>query len=311
MNVIDLHCDALWKLAESKRKLSYDSAEELDTNKKRLREGKIKVQSYAIFIEPEVRADEKFQAALTQIDTFYQEVLGKNSEMKHIKRWEDFDTLKDGEIGAMLTLEGVDPIGNNLSKLRILYELGVMSVGLTWNYANLAADGALEPRGAGLTLLGKNIVKLNNEQNVLTDVSHLCERSFWDVMELADYPIASHSNARALCDHPRNLTDEQIKAMFEKGGLIHVVYHPYFLRKDGNATLSDIVKHIDHLCALGGEGQIGLGSDFDGIDEKVVGLEDAGKTQALIEELLKHFSEEQVRGFAYENFLNHRPHLNK
>lgn len=307
MNVIDLHCDALWKLSGAKGKLSYESSHELDTNKKRLIEGNVKVQCFAIFIEPDVKSDEKFQAALTQIDYFHQEVLRKNKEMKHIKRWEDFETLQDGEIGAMLTLEGVDPIGNDLSKLRILYELGIMSVGLTWNYGNLAADGAKEPRGGGLTLFGKEVVKLNNENHVFTDVSHLCERSFWDCIDIADYPIASHSNARALCDHPRNLTDEQIKAMFAKGGLIHVVYHPHFLREDGKATIADVVKHIDHLCSLGGVDKIGLGSDFDGIDEKVVGLEDASKTQQLIEVLLKHFTEDEVRGFAYKNFLNHRP----
>ncbi|WP_243292281.1 dipeptidase [Bacillus sp. FJAT-47783] len=307
MQIIDLHCDALWKLAEENGKLSYEHAPELDTNKKRLLEGKIKVQCYAIFIEPEIKSDQKFQAALTQIDYFHQEILGKNKEMKHIKSWKDFDSLQDGEIGAMLTLEGVDPIGNDLSKLRLLFKLGVMSVGLTWNYANLAADGAQEPRGGGLTLLGREIVKLNNEYNVFTDVSHLCERSFWDVLEVADYPIASHSNARALCNHPRNLLDDQAKVMFNKGGLIHVVYHPLFLNESGEATIEDVIKHIDHLCSLGGVKQIGLGSDFDGIDQKVHGLEDASKTQNLINELLKHFTEEEVRGFAYENFLNHRP----
>lgn len=307
MNVIDLHCDALWKISNGEGFISFHDSPKLDTNKKRLKEGKIKVQSFAIFIEPEVKTEEKFQNALTQVDYFYQEVLKKNPDMKQIKNWADFDLLKDGEIGAMLTLEGVDPIGNDLSKLRILLELGVMSVGLTWNYANLAADGALEPRGGGLTTFGKKIVELNNECQVLTDVSHMCEKAFWDVLEVAKYPIASHSNAKALCDHPRNLSDEQAKAMFQKGGMIHVVYHPLFLNEKAEAVIDDVIKHIDHFCSLGGVNQIGLGSDFDGIDVKVQGLEDASKTQNLINELLKHFKEDEVRGFAYENFLNYRP----
>jgi membrane dipeptidase len=307
MNIIDLHCDVLFKLSESKRTLSFADAPELHANKQRLKQGKIKVQCFAIFVEPDISSDEKFRMALDQIDLFYSEVLDKNPEMKQIRDWSDFDRLKDGEIGAMLTLEGVDPIGNDLTKLHILYQLGVRSIGLTWNYANLAADGAEEPRGAGLTLFGKEIVRFNNKHQILTDVSHLSEKAFWDVMELADYPIASHSNSRKLCDHPRNLTDEQVLAMFQNGGMIHVVYHPPFLKEEGKAAITDVIKHIEHFCSLGGVKQIGLGSDFDGISEFVVGMEDASKTQQLINELLKHFSEEEVRGFAYQNFLDHRP----
>jgi membrane dipeptidase len=305
--VIDLHCDALLKLQEGKGTFRFADAKELDTNKERLLQGKVKVQCFAIFIEPDVVSDHKFHAALEQIDYFYKEVLGKNPDMKHIKNWSDFDQLKANEIGAMLTLEGVDAIGNDLSKLHILYQLGVRSIGLTWNYANLAADGAGEPRGAGLTLFGKEIVGFNNDHEILTDVSHLSDRAFWDVIELAKYPIASHSNARKLCNHLRNVTDEQAKALFEKNGMIHVVYHPPFIKENGNVTIADLIKHIDHFCSLGGVSHIGLGSDFDGINTYVKDLEDASKTQNLINELLKYYREEEVRGFAYRNFLNHRP----
>jgi membrane dipeptidase len=307
MNIIDLHCDALVKLQEAQGTLRFTDAPELHTNKKRLQQGKIKVQCFAIFIEPEIKGDQKFQVVLEQIDYFYKEVLGKNPDMVHIKAWSDFDRLKIGQIGAMLTLEGVDPIGNDLSKLHILYQLGVRSVGLTWNQANLAADGAGEPRGGGLTLFGKEIVEFNNEHQILTDVSHLSDKGIWEVIELAKYPIASHSNARALCNHLRNLTDEQAQAMFAKGGVIHVVYHPPFVKESGEVTISDLVKHIDHFCSLGGVKQIGLGSDFDGITTFITNLEDASKSQNLINELLKYYSEDVVRGFAYQNFLDHRP----
>jgi membrane dipeptidase len=305
MNIIDLHCDALLKLWEGKGRLRFRDAQELQTNLLRLKQGKVMVQCFAIFLEPEIVSDQKFQAALEQVDYFYKEVLGKNPEMKHVKEWSDFIKLQDGEIGAMLTLEGVDAIGNDLTKLRILHHLGVHSVGLTWNNANLAADGAGEPRGGGLTLFGKEIVAFNNQHHILTDVSHLSEKAFWDVLELADYPIASHSNSKTLCNHPRNLTDEQAVAMFQKGGLIHVVYNPPFVKEDGNATITDLVEHIDHFCSLGGLKQIGLGSDFDGISELIPGLEDAGKTENLINELLKYYSEDAVKGFASENFLEH------
>ncbi|MBT2697392.1 dipeptidase [Bacillus sp. ISL-40] len=307
MNIIDLHCDALMKLQEAHGTLRFADAPELQTSKTRLQQGQIKVQCFAIFIEPEIKGDQKFQVVLEQIDYFYKEVLGKNPDMVHIKEWSDFDRLKIGQIGAMLTLEGVDPIGNDLSKLHILYQLGVRSVGLTWNQANLAADGAGEPRGAGLTLFGKEIVEFNNEHQILTDVSHLSDKGIWEVIELAKYPIASHSNARALCNHLRNLTDEQAAAMFAKGGLIHVVYNPPFVKEFGEVTIPDLVKHIDHFCSLGGVKQIGFGSDFDGISTFITNLEDASKSQNLINELLKYYSEEVVRGFAYQNFLDHRP----
>ena len=307
MNIIDLHCDVLLKLQEAKGTLRFADAPELETNKARLLAGKVKVQCFAIFIEPEIPSDHKFQVALEQIDYFYKEVLGKNPDMVQIKDWADFDHLKLGQIGAMLTLEGVDAIGNDITKLNILYQLGVRSVGLTWNNANLAADGAGEPRGAGLTHFGKKIVSFHNEHKILTDVSHLCDQAFWDVMEIAKYPIASHSNSRTLCNHRRNLTDEQVMEMFNKGGLIHVVYNPPFVTENGEATIPGLVKHIDHFCSLGGVKQIGLGSDFDGITTFITDLENASKSQNLINELLKHYSEEEVRGFAYQNFLDRRP----
>ncbi|SEM18201.1 membrane dipeptidase [Mesobacillus persicus] len=307
MKIIDLHCDALLKLQESKGEWRFLDAPELDANKVRLKSGDVAVQCFAIFIDPDIKQDQKFDAALGQIDLFYREVLGKNPDMFHIRDWNDFDRLGAEQIGAMLTLEGVDAIGNDISKLHILYQLGVRSVGLTWNNANLAADGAGEPRGAGLTLFGREIVEFNNQHQILTDVSHLCEKAFWDVMETARYPIASHSNARHLCNHPRNLYGNQARALFQNNGMLHVVFAPQFVTEDGNATIQDVVKHIDYFCSLGGEKQIGLGSDFDGISSHVKGLEHAGKYQDLINELLKHFSEEQVRGFAYQNFLDHRP----
>lgn len=311
MEVIDLHCDALLKLWEGKGALRFSDAPELDTNKERLKKGNVKVQCFAIFIDPEIKQEQKFQVVLEQVDYFYREVLGKNPEMKEIKNWSDFFKLKNDQIGAMLTLEGVDAIGNDLTKLHILYQLGIKSVGLTWNNANLAADGAGEPRGGGLTLFGKEIVKLNNQNQVLTDVSHLSEKAFWDVIELAQYPIASHSNAKTLCNHQRNLTDQQATAMFNKGGTIHVVYHPPFIKENGHATIADLIKHIDHFCGLGGVKHIGLGSDFDGISTFVYCLEDASKTQNLINELLKHYKEEEVRGFAYQNFLDHLPGISR
>lgn len=303
MNIIDLHCDVLWKLWESKGMLSFKDSPELDANMERLKKGRVKVQCFAVFIPPEVKTEGKFQAALEQIDYFYTNVLGKNPEMKQITCWSDILSLKDNEIGAVLTLEGVDCIGNDLQKLSILHHLGIRSIGLTWNNANLAADGTAEKRGAGLTEFGKSIVAFHNERGILTDVSHLSERAFWDVIEFADYPIASHSNAKALCRHPRNLSDQQAEALFVKKGMVHVVFYPEFTADKEIVTIADLIKHIDHFCSLGGVHHIGFGSDFDGIDKHIKGLENTAKYQNLVNELLKYYSEDQVMGFSGQNFL--------
>ncbi len=305
LNIIDFHCDALYKMW-GKRASQFSDDKRLDTNKNYLKQGGVKVQCFAIYVLPQMKLEQKYEAALNQVHYFYEEILRKNPEMKQIKNWSDFDTLQEHEIGAMLTIEGIDPIGNDLQKLQFFYDLGVRAVGLTWNHANLAADGALEPRNAGLTEFGREIIQFHNERKIITDVSHLGERSFWDVLEIADYPLASHSNAKAICDSPRNLTDEQAKALFKKGGMIHTVFYPPFVKEE-NPTVSDVIKHIEHFCSLGGEKLIGFGSDFDGIEEYVEGLENAGMYPNLINELLKLYSEEQVRGFASENFLRNRP----
>ncbi|WP_037283836.1 dipeptidase [Saccharibacillus sacchari] len=313
MRIIDLHCDALAKIEASRGALCYTDAPELASNRDRLKEGGVAVQGFAVFVDPALPGSMRWQSCLDQIHYFYAEILEKHDDMQLITEWSQIGKLSEGSIGALLTLEGVDPIENDLKRLHLLYRLGVRSVGLTWNYGNQAGDGVLEPRGAGLTSLGKEMIALHNRYGVLTDVSHLNERGFWEVMELARYPIASHSNARVLCDHPRNLTDEQLIAMFRRGAPVHVVYYPEFVvdaRSSGPATIADLIRHIDHMCALGGERHIGFGSDFDGITLTVEGLEHAGKSQRLISELLKHYSEEQVRGFAFDNFVRYTAKIN-
>jgi membrane dipeptidase len=306
MKVIDTHCDTLLKLWRTPKQKSFKNSGEYQANLHRLQKGKVTLQCFAIFIPPHIKIEEKFQAALSQIKMFHTQVLAEPS-MKQITCWEDVERLKPHEIGAVLTLEGADAFGNDLTKLKKLYELGVKSIGLTWNHANLCADGIGEQRGAGLTEFGRKVVHLNNEHLVWTDVSHLSERGFWDVMDIAEYPIASHSNSKSLCDHPRNLTDEQAERLFKQKGFVSVVFYPLFVKSEEKVTINDMIKHIDHFCSLGGVNQICFGSDFDGIESSVEKLEDASMYPNLINELLKHFKEDEVRGFAHQNFLNHRP----
>ncbi|WP_234417305.1 dipeptidase [Lysinibacillus sp. 2017] len=301
--IIDLHCDALLRMYEH----DYDfySSPHLDVNVEKLQAGHVQAQAFAIFVMPDWSKEQKLAAALKQVDYFNKQVIREN--VVHIKKWADFNQLRPGQIGAFLTIEGVGFFGGDIEIYHQFQKFGVLVIGLTWNGANEAADGLCSDLGRGVTAFGKEIIRLNNAYKIFTDVSHLNVQSFWNVLEHADYVLATHSNAKRVCDHPRNLNDAQIKAMIAKNAPIHVVYYPEFTTGTNNATMQDLLRHVDYICAMGGKHLIGIGSDFDGIDYKIVDLEHAGMHQNFINELLKHYSEADVRGFAYANFLTHLP----
>lgn len=306
MRIFDAHCDVLYKMW-FKRSLSFEDAVELHVTHSQLSQFGAKVQCFAIYIPEQVSEVDRFEVALEMVDIFFNRLIGSYPTLKHVKTRNDIQTLKEWEIGAMLTLEGCDAIGSSLTKLATLLRLGVCSVGLTWNYANAVADGVLEKRGAGISLLGEKVVQLNNEFRVWTDVSHLSEKGFWDVMDLAKYPIASHSNCYRLCPHPRNLTDDQITGLVKKDGMIGITFVPQFVKENGEANMTDILHHIDHICSLGGKDNVGFGSDFDGITETVIGLANYQGYEVFINLLLKYYSETLVKKFLYDNFFHHLP----
>ena len=301
MDIIDLHCDVLMKLTTLETARFSDDVR-LQTNKERLQLGQVKAQVFAIFIEPDIPQSMKFLEVIRQIEAFHTHVL-QTEGMVHITDWSQLENLAPHEIGAILSLEGCDAIGDDITKLQAVLDAGVKLVGLTWNGENCVAYGAEQDAKLGLKPFGKEAVNVLNERDIIIDVSHLNEQGFWDVLPLAKHIIASHSNARALCEHPRNLTDEQAKALVEHGGHIHVVYYPHFIGK--NATLDDLVAHVKHLADLVGVMHLGVGSDFDGIDETVNGLAHAGEAQNLLEALRGHFTIDEVRGIAHANFRSY------
>jgi membrane dipeptidase len=263
------------------------------------------IQCFAIFVPNDVPFVNRLAVAHAQINLFYQKVLKKYPEVKLIKTKSDLQNLAENEIGAILTLEGCDAIGDQLEHLEILYQLGVRSVGLTWNFANLVADGAHEKRNGGLTNFGREVVHYLNDQRLWTDLSHASERSFWEALDLAEYPIASHSNAHKLCAHVRNLKDEQIVALFKKKGIIGVTFVPFFTTNSQGPKMSDVLKHVDYLCALGGENNIGFGSDFDGMDETIPGLNEYSCYYDFVNQLLNYYPQRVVKKFVYQNFIDH------
>lgn len=256
----------------------------------RLRAGRVGVQVFTLFVPPSVPPGYNALRALEILDAVYAEVERSAGDLHWIRQAADFDAAeRAGKIGIIVSIEGGEVLAGRLALLRHFYRLGVRAAGLTWNVHNELADGVREPRGAGLTGFGREVVREMNRLGMVVDVSHLSDKGFWEVLELSTVPvIASHSNARALCDHPRNLTDEQIRALAQKGGVIGVNFYPGFLRASGEATVDDVVRHIEYLASQAGVDHVGLGSDFDGISVVPKGLEDPSRLEALTEALARH-----------------------
>lgn len=304
MEIFDAHCDLLYKLWRNPV-IDVNHDPSLQTSLQKIRNSYGKIQCFAIFVPDDIPFTKRLDVVLKQISLFYERVLKDNPDIRLIKTKSEIADLNRNEIGAILTLEGCDAIGDDLDVLRILYELGVRSVGLTWNYANLVADGALEQRNGGLTLFGRKLIHGLNDRKLWTDLSHASERSFWEAIEIADYPIASHSNVFKLCPHVRNLKDEQIIALIKKNGMIGITFVPFFTTIHRPPQINDVVKHIDYVLSLGGENHLGLGSDFDGIDETIYGLENYSSYLYLINILQKQYSERIVEKIIYKNFVDH------
>ncbi|MDM5235429.1 dipeptidase [Bacillus cereus] len=302
MKIFDAHCDVLFQLWSAKGKKDFRNDSQLHITFEQLKNRKGSIQCFAIYVPETVAYERRFEVALQMIDIFHSEILSLPG-MKFIQTKDDINMLKQDEIGALLTLEGCEAIGKDVMKLRLFYRLGVRSFGLTWNYANLLADGALETRAAGLTSFGKQVVQELNMLHLWTDVSHLNERSFWDVIEIAKNPIASHSNCYKLCQHPRNLNDEQIGALIKRNSIIGVTFVPQFLTSERQAHITDILRHVEYICSIGGEKNVGFGSDFDGILETVVNVTAYREYENVVNELYKHYDTSTVERFLYDNFV--------
>lgn len=298
--VIDFHCDALSKMMLDPA-LDFASDERLDVNLRRMKDGGVALQCFAIFLSERLGTP-KMEHVLGQLDLFRQKI--KTLGVSEVRTAEDFEALeRKGGTGGFLSLEGADGLEGNLHYLRICYERGVRFLGITWNHANWAADGIMEPKGRGFTPQGLELVKACHELGIILDVSHLSVKGFWELAELADRAgkpfIASHSNAYSVCGHARNLRDDQIKEIVRLRGRIGITFVPWFVKEGRNVASRDILPHLDRICSLGGAGTIMFGSDFDGIESHLSDLRHAGHYAQWQETLLKYYPEELVRGWLY------------
>lgn len=303
MKVVDFHCDVLCKLLLDEHLTFQDSKPgSLDVTYERLKAAGTVLQTFAIYIPESLNG--RLEPILESVDRFYQQVLACK-DMMLVRSAQDLELcLKTGKIGALLSLEGVDGLQGQISMLRILQQLGIRAAGLTWNHANWAADGAMEPRGGGLTAAGRRFVEECSKLDIMVDVSHLSERAFWDVAELSQKPfLASHSNARAICDHPRNLHDRQIAEIINRNGMLGITFVPWFVSGAETVVIDDLLRHIEHICELGGEEHIMLGSDFDGIDRYISGLTHPGELSSFTDALLKRFTSRQTEQFMSGNAI--------
>jgi membrane dipeptidase len=221
--------------------------------------------------------------------------------------------LEDGSLAAVLHFEGAEAIDPGLERLAGFHDSGLRSLGLTWSRPNDFAHGVpfgfpgSPDQGPGLTDAGRALVRACNELHVLVDLAHLNERGFWDVAELTDAPlVASHSNAHALCPSPRNLTDDQLRAVGKSGGVVGINFCVAFVREDGaddpDTPLSAIAAHAAHVAEVAGPDAVALGSDFDGATMPHE-LDKAAKLPALFDALRAFgFDERELEGIALGNW---------
>ncbi len=304
--VFDAHADTVLELLQGRRFVERAATGHVDLP--RLREGGVRFQVFALYTEPDYKPERALARVLTLWDALDRALDEAGDAVRICRTPADLDAVPaPGGLGAILSVEGGEAIGTSLPLLRALYALGVRAMGLTWNQRNAIADGAGESRAqGGLTEFGCEVVREMNRLGMVVDVSHLCERSFWDVLETTVQPVvASHSNARALCDHVRNLRDEQIRALAGAGGVVGMNFFANFLDAEpARADVGRVCDHIDHICGLVGPGHVGLGSDFDGISRPPAGLEDCARMPAITEELCRRgYGEADVRAILGGNFL--------
>ncbi len=302
MKIIDMHCDTICELTDTKESLLSNSFQ-VDVNK--LQTSNYQLQNFALFTD-----QGKYSCAehrTLQMYVTYKEMLEQCKEsIAPVYSYEDIlKNEREGKISSLLTLEEGDVVFEDIHMLRFYYDLGVRMIALTWNYNNAIGFANTDQRNKGLMPFGFEYIQTMEELGMIIDVSHLNDAGFYDVYHHTTKPfVASHSNARTLCDVPRNLLDDMILKIAERRGVIGINFYGQFLKKGSKySTIEDIVNHIVYMKELAGIDVIGLGTDFDGIDS-ICEIEHAGQMGKLQEALVKHgFTQEEIEKIFYKNVL--------
>lgn len=318
MKYIDLHCDTLMKLSQvnDEENLFKNTIASVDFN--RMEKSKAMAQFFAIYLlnhedfkemNKEPISDDEYILKLRKV--LLSEV-DKNSDI--IAMAYNYDDLmknhSNNKMSAFLTIEDGRSVDGKLENLDKYHDLGIRLIGLTWNYENCFGfpnSKVPEIMNKGLKKFGKEAIEYMNDLGIIIDVSHLSDGGFYDVAKISKKPfIASHSNSRVLSNHPRNLTDDMIKIIGEKGGVAGLNFAPGFLNKDitlRDSTIENMVKHLDHMKNKGGEDILSLGSDLDGISGNLE-IDSSDKMPNLFNALRKSgWKEDLIEKLAYKNTL--------
>lgn len=297
----------------------------------RMKKGGIEGSVFVIWIDPPY--DKEPAVRLRQImDAIKKEVSCCQDILRIVYNYEDMQKAKDeGIFYVFIGCEGLSEIGEDIEQIDMLYEFGARHASLTWNEQNPLATGIRGDADRGLTKLGVQALHKIQELNMLFDVSHLNDKSFWDVMRHASGPVvATHSSSRALCSVPRNLTDEMIKELTETGGMVGINSYPEFIAgKKDDRTVDMLAKHIEHIADIAGIDRIGFGFDFCEFLEgeassscslkedssgkmkandseqtsALLGLRDASEVPVLLNAMRKiGFTNDDIRKVSYENW---------
>ena len=271
-----------------------------------LKEGNVRMVFNTVFIHPKHKPDKTVQSALEQLDKYDEIYNTFQDDVYQIKTAQDLERFgQDSRIGFLTLMEGADPI-EKVSDLDEFYKRGIRMIGPAWNNKNQFASGS--DTEDGLSDDGILLIKKMNELGITLDLSHLNEKCFWEAIELTNLiPIATHSNARALTDHTRNLKDEQLKAISDRGGVTGIVLYNYFLKiGDKTPTLEEVFAHADYMVNLCGEDHVGIGSDMDGarIEDFPNGLKTVADLPKIADYFCKKgYSEDRVEKIMSGNFL--------
>jgi len=308
---LDSHCDTPMFFSEGfTAQMFAKRTDKVLVDLPKMREGFLDASIMVAYLKQGERDTESLLAATAKADrilTQIEEMVAANcTEVDIAYTPADIARLKHaGKKAIMLGIENGYAIGKDLSLLEHFAKRGIVYMTLCHNGDNDICDSAKgNAEHGGLSAFGEKVVLEMNRLGIMVDLSHAAESSFYDALEVSKKPIVcSHSSARALCDHPRNLTDDQMKALSQKGGVAQVTMYNGFLRTDGKATIIDAVEHLNHMVNIMGIEHVGIGTDFDG-DGGVPGMADASEVINFTRRLLQErYSEEQIRMIWGGNFL--------
>jgi membrane dipeptidase len=304
--MIDLHNDVLEVMVSDTNYRLRNRNNYNHTDIPRLKDGGVDIQFFSVWVSP-TQYTNYYQQALNMLNIFNREMNENPNSIAQARNWNQSDSLVNlNKIAAVIGVEGGHHIEDSIEKLFNLYNAGMRYLTITWNNSTSWAVSAADSRSTtvGLSDFGRQVIRTLDSLGVIIDVSHTGIKTIQDILQITTKPIiASHSGARALRNNTRNLYDWQIQDIANSGGVIGVVFYPPFLNGTNNATIQDVINHIDYIKNLVGIDYVAIGSDFDGIGVTPVGLEDVSKFPALTEALFnKGYSREDVEKILYKNF---------